>query len=287
MRHFAAHRKAINDRMELLGYSERTRAAYMRELEKMSDYCRTAPDAITEEQIRDYLACIKTRLGAASLRMALHAVRFYLRDVLHRDFAALPHIRVPHETRLPDVLTTYEVKSIVESEDAPHHRTFFWTVYSLGLRLSEAINLQTADIDAGRRLVHIRRGKGARDRYVPLPSSTLLVLREYWRLHRHPQFLFPGTPHHPQSARTAQTPMSRATVQGAFRLAVKRTRLRKRASLHTLRHSYATHLLEAGVSLTHIQRYLGHRSLNATILYLHLTTHGQEYAMDVIEHLMR
>ena len=138
---------------------------------------------------------------------------------------------------------------------------YFWTVYSLGLRLSEGLHLQVGDVDAKRMMVHVHRGKGAKDRYVPLPTSTLLLLREHWATHRHQRFLFPADGREHKSMSTARTPMAPTTPQDAMKLITERINFGKKVSTHTLRHSYATHLLEAGVSLKAIQQYLGHSSL--------------------------
>ena len=135
-------------------------------------------------------------------------------------------------------------------------------------------------------MVHVHRGKGAKDRFVPLPSSTLKTLREYWATHRHPTWLFPATGRDHRRAASADGPMERSSVQGALRRVVRDLGLRKAISLHTLRHSYATHLLEAGVNLRLIQQYLGHSSLQTTMVYLHLTSVSQGQARERIEALM-
>ena len=149
--------------------------------------------------------------------------------------------------------------------------TFFWTVYSLGLRLEEAINLQIGDIDSRRMMVHVHRGKGAKDRYIPLPQSTLHGLRVYWKIHRNPILLFPAEGRNHMDAATSATSMSVTSVQGAIKKIARQLNFAKKVSTHTLRHSYATHLLEAGASLKAIQKYLGHSSLQTTMVYLHLT----------------
>ena len=134
--------------------------------------------------------------------------------------------------------------------------------------------------------MHVRCGKGAKDRYVPLPAKTLTVLRQYWALHRNSVWLFPTHARTPQKAAKATRPMSQTGVQSALRRVVRELQIQKSVHLHTLRHSYATHLLEAGVNLRLIQQYLGHRSLQTTMIYLHLTTQGQEQARDTINRLM-
>jgi site-specific recombinase XerD len=184
------------------------------------------------------------------------------------------------------VLTIQEVHRILDTVRTPHNKAFLWTVYSLGLRLQEALALQVGDLDSSRMFVHVHRGKGAKDRYVPLPARTLTVLRQYWATHRNPHLLFPATGRNHQLAATATEPMGKASVQGALRRVVLQLGLRKSIHVHTLRHSYATHLLEAGVNLRLIQQYLGHSSLQTTMVYLHLTSQGQEQARATIDRLM-
>jgi integrase len=136
-------------------------------------------------------------------------------------------------------------------------------------------------------MIHVHRGKGAKDRYVALPHSTLHLLRQYWRTHRHPQLLFPALGRSGTGAKEALNPMAKSSVQGAFRRAKWDAGVRKKGvSIHTLRHSYATYLLEAGVNLRVIQRYMGHARLETTMLYLHLTQKGQEDACQLINHVM-
>jgi site-specific recombinase XerD len=154
------------------------------------------------------------------------------------------------------------------------------TIYGCGLRLLEGVQLQVRDIDRGRMLVHVRGGKGNKDRYVPLPERTLAQLRQHWRTHRHPIWLFPGREMSPSE------PMNESGVQKAFRAALQDSGINKPASVHTLRHSYATHLLEAGVNLRLIQSYLGHNSLASTAIYTHLTQQGAANAVAVINQLM-
>jgi len=157
----------------------------------------------------------------------------------------------------------------------------------LGLRLQEALSLQASDIDGQRLQVHVHRGKGAKDRYVPLPAQTLALLRTYWKTHRHPTWLFPATGRDHTQSPTAAAPMCRSSDQGALRTAKQRAGITKTGvAIHTLRHSYATHLLEAGVNPRLIQRYLGHTQLETTMLSLHLTHKGHEEAYERLNALM-
>ena len=184
------------------------------------------------------------------------------------------------------MLTVDEVRRLIDAVRTAHNKAYLWTVYSLGLRLNEGLHLQVGDVDSGRMLVHVHRGKGAKDRYIPLPPKTLAMLREYWATHRNPKWLFPATGRSGNDGPTATEPMAAASVQGALRRVVLELDFKKSISVHTLRHSYATHLLEAGVSLRLIQQYLGHSSLQTTTVYLHLTSQGQERARATIDRLM-
>ena len=189
------------------------------------------------------------------------------------------------------MLTITQVHQLIANTTTARMCAYFWTVYSMGLRLNEGLNLQVGDIDSKRGLVHIHRGKGAKDRYVPLPSSTLRVLRAYWASHRNPKLLFPADGRNHSLAKkgiiASTNPMSETAVQGAMKLITDKMKFGKRVTIHTLRHSYATHLLEAGVSLKVIQKYMGHSSLATTMIYLHLTETAEANARDVIEDVFR
>jgi site-specific recombinase XerD len=182
---------------------------------------------------------------------------------------------------------THEVDQLIGTVRKPALKCFFWTVYSLGLRLQEALHLQVSDVDAGRMLVHVRRGKGHKDRLVPLTPKTLRMLREHWATHRNPNWLFPCEGRDHQQSATADRPMRDTTVQDCIKKVVDQLDWSKRGiSTHTLRHCYATRLLEAGVNLRQIQKYLGHSTLQTTTIYLHLTTVGEEVAVAKINALM-
>jgi len=180
--------------------------------------------------------------------------------------------RANPQFKLPVILSANEVRRLLALVPALDHRVCLTTLYSCGLRLGEGVRLQVRDIDSERMFLHIRGGKGNQDRYVPLPGRTLLLLREQWKSHRHPVLLFPAKGHGGLGARTAIEPMCRSTLQRAFRLALQASGIKKEAHVHTLRHSYATHLLEQGENLRQIQVNLGHKSPVATAVYTHLTS---------------
>lgn len=156
----------------------------------------------------------------------------------------------------------------------------------MGLRLGEGLNLQVGDIDSKRMVVHVRKGKGGRDRYVPLPGVALIALRKYWRTHRNPSLLFPNLNGSIKRIAEAKTPMDRGAMQTAMRFAVQECGIHKNVSIHSLRHSYATHLMEAGMNLRLIQEYLGHQSPVTTARYTHLTHVSQQNAGEIINAIM-
>jgi integrase/recombinase XerD len=275
--------------LHLSGKSERTQETYIREVRLLAQFYHKAPDRISEQELQRYFLHRKNvdGLAPASMRLCYSGIRFFYQHVLKREWATLTLIRPQITHRLPAVLSVEEVKRLLASATPLHNQVYFTTVYSLGLRLHEALSLQVSDIDGQRLQVHVHRGKGAKDRYVPLPAETLTLLRTYWKTHRHPTWLFPATGRDHHQSPTASSPMSRSSVQGAFRTAKYRAGITKMGvAIHTLRHSYATHLLEAGVNPRLIQRYLGHTQLETTMVYLHLTHKGHEEAYERLNALM-
>ena len=283
-----ALRKKMHQDLQLAGLSEGTQDVYLRAVRRLAVHFDTPPDVLNEAQVRDYLLHLKNdrKLASSSLGIAYCAIKFFYSHTAPRDWPTLQRIRVQKEKRLPDVLSIDEVRQLIGAVRKLRYRTYFSTVYSLGLRRNEGLHLQVRDIDSARMLVHVHRGKGAKDRFVPLPARTLTLLREYWVTHRNPVWLFPDIGSDPRQAVSSDRPMSKDGVQHAMRRVVHQLGLRKAVSIHTLRHSYATHLLEAGVNLRLIQQYLGHSSLQTTMVYLHLTTVSQEQAVAVINKLM-
>jgi site-specific recombinase XerD len=227
--------------LQLAGLSGRTQDAYTRAVRQLAEHYRTPPDRLTEAQLRQYFLHLKNdrHLAAASLAIAYSGIKFFYSHTAPRDRPTLKRLRVPAEARLPDVLSLEEVRRLLAAVRTPHNRTYFRAVYSLGLRLGEGLHLQVGDIDSARMMVHVHHGKGAKDRYVPLPSSTLRALRDYWATHRHPTWLFPATGRDHRRAATADRPMERSSVQGALRRVVAELKLRKTISIHTLRQASA------------------------------------------------
>jgi integrase/recombinase XerD len=281
-------RQRMHQDLQLAGLAEGTQKAYLRAVSQLVAHVNKPPGRITEHEVREYLVYLKEakQYSPSSLKVAASGILFFYTHTVPRDWLTFQNLHIPRPQSLPDVLSITEVRRLIDAVRTPHNKAFFWTVYSLGLRLQEGLNLQVGDIDAERMVVHVHRGKGSKDRFVPLPPWTLQVLRDYWRTHRHPVWLFPATGRDHAEARSAAEPMARSSVHGAMKRVVQELGFRKRITIHTLRHSYATHLLEAGVNLRLIQKYLGHSSLQATTIYLHLTSLGQEQARATIAQLM-
>jgi integrase/recombinase XerD len=275
--------------LQLAGMSERTQQCYTRSIRMLVDFCGKTPDLITESELEDYFLHRRNvdKWSPATMRICYSGIKFFFINVLKRDWHTLTLIHAKREQRLPTVLSRQEVGSILTTVRTPQNKAYLTTTYSCGLRLTEALHLQISDIDSDRMRIHVHRGKGAKDRYVPLPESTLHILRSYWKLHRNPTWIFPRLGRSGKEGPTAQSPMNKGSVQGALRRVLKQLKLKKRISVHTLRHSYATHLLEAGVNIRRIQQYLGHSSLNTTMVYLHLTTQGHQNAYRIINDLMK
>jgi integrase/recombinase XerD len=275
--------------LQLNGKGERTQQAYARSVRMLSQFYGKTPDLVTEQELQDYFLHRKNvcHWSPKTMRICYCGIRFFYEKVLDRNWHILGILRAQNERRLPAVLSIEEVRSLFARIKTFHNYAYLSTVYSCGLRLHEGLHLEVSDIDSSRMMIHVQRGKGAKDRYVALPQATLKLLRRYWLTHRHPRLLFPALGRSGRGAKLSQTPMAKSSVQGAFRRAKFEAAISKKGvAIHTLRHSYATHLLEAGVNLRHIQQYMGHAQLETTMLYLHLTQKGQEDAYQLINQVM-
>ncbi|KAF0216305.1 MAG: phage integrase family [Geobacteraceae bacterium] len=275
--------------LQLAGLAERTQYSYTRDVRLLVEFCGKTPDLISEQDLEEYFLQRRNvaKWSAGTLRVCYSAIRFFFEKVLQRTWNIFGYLRAERPKKLPAVLSQEEIARILSCVQTPHNRAFLITAYSCGLRLQEALYLEVGDIDSDRMLIHVHRGKGAKDRMVPLPPPTLAVLREHWKSHRNPRLIFPALSHGHRQAATAQSPLGKATVQIAMKDAVRRAGITKRSvHIHTLRHSYATHLLEEGVNLRVIQRYLGHSRIETTMMYLHLTRKGHDDAVEIINRLM-
>ena len=277
------------DDIQLRGLSERTRESSVRAVRQLAEHYHTSPARITEEALREYFLSLKNvkHSSRSASTIALCGITFFYEHTLKRDWPTLTFVRAPREQKLPVLLSVEEVRPLLAHLKLLRYRVCLTTISSCGLRLQEGTHLQVPAIDSARMLVHVRRGKGAKDRYVPLPPRTLALLRQSWTTHRHPTWLFPAPGRGGIGMSTASEPMPRSRVQDAFRVALKQSSLNKRASVHTLRHRSATHLLEAGVNLRLIQDYLGHKTPTTTAISTHLTVKADGMARQALTALMK
>ncbi|MGH9957568.1 MAG: site-specific integrase [Pyrinomonadaceae bacterium] len=281
-------RKRMIECLQLRGLSERTQEAYVRAVRQPAEHYHKSPDQISEEELRQYFLFLKNvkHYSRNTMTIAICGIRFLYEQTLNRQWAIFGIVRPAPEKKLPVILSREEVRQILAQVRLPRYKVCLSTIYSCGLRLQEGTNLHVADIDSARLMLHVRHGKGAKDRYVPLPERMLELLRQYWKQHRHPVLLFPAEGRNHIKLSLSTKPVSKDSVQDAFHAALKESGNNKRASVHTLRHSWATHLLEAGVNLRLIQEWLGHSSPATTSVYTHLTVKAEQLGTQSINQLM-
>jgi integrase/recombinase XerD len=281
-------RRRMIECLQLRGLSERTQAMYVRAVRQLAEHYRKSPDLISEEELRQYFLYVKNvkQYSRSASTIALCGIKFFFEQTLHRDWTTLRFVRAPREKKLPVILSLEEVHRLLDCVRLPRCRVCLTTIDSCGLRLQEGTHLKVPDIDSSRLLIHVRHGQGGNDRYVPWPHRTLARLRQYWVTHRHPVLIFPAPGRGGNALSTAPAPMPRSSVQGACREALKDSGIHTHASVHTRRHSWATHLLEAGVNLRLMQAYLGHRSPTTTSVYTHLTARAEPLGAEAINRVM-
>src|SRR5712691_7630335 len=275
--------------LQLRGLSERTQEIYVRAVRQLAAHYHKSPARITEEELRDYFLSLKNvkHYSRSASTIVLCGIKCFYAHTLKREWSTLTFVRAPREKKLPVILSVEEVRTLLAHLTLLRSRACLTTLYSCGLRLQEGTHLQVPDIDRARLPVHVRHGTGAKDRYVPLPPRTLELLRQYWKTHRHPTWLFPAPGRGGIGMSTASTPMPRSSVQDAFRAALTHSGINKRAAVHTLRPSSATHLLEAGVNLRLIQDSVGHNTPTTTAISTHLTVKADALARRALTELLR
>ena len=270
--------------VQLKDFRGPTKKEYVRYVRKLGEHYQCDPATLSEDQVRAYFLFLrqKKQFGGSAMKLARCALRAFFRDCLHvPDWTVFEEVRIAPPQSLPLVLTREQVAALLGAVREPRYRTALTLIYHTGLRVGEAVRIELRDLretQTEHPRLHVRCGKGGKDRYVPLAPAMVGELRDWWKAHRHPQFLFPGPScgwrERAQPANTAQNAarhLSVSAVQNTFRLARAATGLPTEATVHTLRHCYATHLLEEGVSLRLISQYLGHASLETTVIYTHLT----------------
>ena len=266
------------DDMSLRNMSPATQGAYIRAVKNLSIFFARAPDQLTFEDVRSYqLHLVSRGLQAATIVPIMCAIRFFYGITLGRPDVA-EHIPLARKAdTLPAVLSQQEVMLLLKAVPELRYRTLFMTIYAAGLRVSEAVALTVKDIDSARMVICIRQGKGRKDRYVMLSEQLLRILRDYWKRERPAHWLFPG----PEPSKHVTT----RSVQRACRQAVYAAGLDKAATVHTLRHSFATHLLEQGVDIRVIQDLLGHRHITSTTRYARVAINTIRQIQSPLERL--
>jgi integrase/recombinase XerD len=273
-----ALRQRMMEDMQVRNYSPRTVEAYVAAVNKLAKHFMRAPDQLTGEEVRVFqVHLLHAKTSWSQFNQIVCGLRFFYGTTLGRPQVVqmLPYGKRPKT--LPVVLSVEEVAQLLATAKPGRERILLTTAYACGLRISELLSLQVTDIDSARMVVNVRQGKGAKDRQVPLSARLLVELRAWWCRHRTKPWLFPG-----MAGSSRQRPMNATSVQRMVKQIVVRAGLKKKASLHTLRHSYATHLLEAGVDVVTLQKLLGHNSLSTTARYLHLSRRQMSKLPDLL-----
>jgi integrase/recombinase XerD len=263
----SALRTKMTQDMTIRGLSKGTQKAYLSAVTDLSVYYQRSPDTLSQQELHQYLFHLSQERGLASgtCNARVHALRFFYRVTLGRDDVELFIPRAQEPSKLPVIWSQHDIRRLLDSAPNLRTRALLKTAYGSGLRVSEAIRLKTTDIDSQRMLVRVEQGKRNKDRYTLLSDDLLLDLRAYWRTHRCDPWLFPN--------RQRTGPISRVTAHRLFYEAKARAAIAKPGAMHSLRHAFATDLLEAGTDLYTIQRLLGHSSIRTTLRYFQLSRH--------------
>jgi integrase/recombinase XerD len=270
--------------VQLKDFRGPTKKEYVRYVRKCGEHHQRDPLTLTEDHLRAYFLFLRQQkqFGPSAMKLARCALRAFFRDCHHvPGWTVFEEVRCAPAQTLPLVLTREQVATLLGAVQEPRYRIALTLIYHTGLRVGEAVRIEVRDLKdthTDHPRLHVRCGKGGKDRYVPLAPAMVTELRAWWQGHRHRQFLFPGPTsgwrervQPAEAVQRAQRHLSVSAVQNTFRLARAATGLPAEATVHTLRHCYATHLLEEGVSLRLISQYLGHASLETTLIYTHLT----------------
>ena len=251
--------------LTLQGKRPATIDAYSRSVRRISEFFDRCPDTLSTTDLKNFFASLISTHSWSTVKLDRNGLQFFYRHTLNKQWVWLDIVKPPQSKKLPDIMTPQQVALLISRTRQRRYQTFFLTLYTMGLRLSEGLNLTIHDIDAHTMQVHVRDGKGGKDRLVPLPERTLHTLRAHWASHKHPKLIFPGL------GGNIDKPMDRGGIQKAMKLILKDCGIQKMISPHSLRHCFATHLLEQGLDLRSLQTLLGHASLNTTARYTQMT----------------
>jgi site-specific recombinase XerD len=282
------HQRTTTD-LKLAGYSQRTVEAYSYHVKKFLEYYNKEPKRITEDEIKQYFLFLKykKKLSGSASAQAISGIKFMFQKTLDMDFKVFGIVKNPRGKKLPVILTREEVSKVLKSVRLLRHKACLTLIYTCGLRLHEATSIAPEDIDSKRMVVHVKDGKGRRDRIVPLPQCTLHILRSHYKTHRNPKYIFPapGRGSHKKEP-VSEIPIPDSSLQTVLKRVLRQVNIIKNVSIHNLRHSYATHLLEVGIDIRIIQKYLGHKSISSTMIYTHLTPIISENVHEKVDCLM-
>lgn len=284
--------------LNLRNDSNRTRHSYYRDMRLVHQHFNSDPATLSEDQFRDYILYVKTKKfwKPKTIRQTAASAKVFFVEMLgHDHWIVFSQIKTKDHDELPEVVSREQVRALLSHIKLRRYRTPLKLIYCCGLRLSEFLSLTIHDIQGDENKLWIRSGKGHRDRLIPIADSMVEDLRRYWAFHRNPLLLFPaagrGGQLNPakvaQRMRAANRPMPYGSLQRLFVAARRELLLPERATVHTLRHSFATHLVEAGASLHTVQALLGHKQIATTMVYLHLTHRSEEDSLRFIEELAR
>lgn len=263
------------------GKAERTIDSYARAVRRITEFFDVCPDRLNEQHLKDYFDALVKSHSWSTVKVDRNGLQFFYNHVLGKEWIWVNIVKPPVIKSLPDILSSEEISAMINSARELRYQTFILTAYSMGLRLGETLNLRIGDIDGDYPRVHIRRGKGHKDRYVTLPVITLKALRRYWSTHRNPALLFPAGKNANERA-GATKPMNRTGLQRAFKQIARDCSIHKQVHIHTLRHSYGAHLVEHGLHLRALQEELGHACPKTTALYTQLTRPTMQNTLELI-----
>lgn len=260
--------QAMTISMELRGFAKSTQRTYLAHLRRFHQFCGCHPASAGYDEVRAFLhhAITIRKVSSAYVNSAYGAIKFYYQSALCREWNMLHVPRMKKKSHFPTILSPHEVLSVIDAASNLKHRAILSTIYSAGLRVSEAAHLKISDIDSNNMRILVRQAKGHKDRYSILSEKNLLLLRQYWKSYRPSFWLFPGIPD--------SKPIAARTIQSVFKQALLASGVAKDVSIHALRHSFATHSLNHGASILQIKELLGHSDIQTTSKYLHLT-HAQ------------
>ena len=278
----------MEEDLQLYGFSERTQETYLYRAKKIIEYFNKPPEQITDDELRGYFLYLKNdkKYARATQTIALCGIKFLFEKTLKKKFDVLDIVRSHRIDKLPVVLSREEVKLVLKNIRVLRHRACLTLIYSCGLRLHEATSIKVNQVDSKRMLIHIQKAKGGIGRYVPLPETTLKILRAHYKTHLNPLLVFPAPGRGEYLESISTKPLPDSSIQTVFKKSLREVGINKDASVHTLRHSYATHLLEDGTDIRVIQEYLGHKSIKTTMIYTHLTPLLQKDISKKINNLM-